>query len=141
MGLYDNLTYESGEMLGFSQSTLIVLGAILVISVILRLIVSNLSHGFFGVIVRNDTIRQKTVKKGDKALGSVGAYAFSFVTIDLLVREQADNENILMVLGRIHPGCSPIPTGHFDRRMGLPSGKPGLRCRSIPRQGRRTRWN
>ena len=96
MGLYDNLTYESGEMLGFSQSTLIVLGAILVISVILRLIVSNLSHGFFGVIVRNDTIRQKTVKKGDKALGSVGAYAFSFVTIDLLVREQADNENILM---------------------------------------------
>ena len=96
MGLYDNLTYESGEMLGFSQSTLIILGAILVVSVILRLIVSNLSHGFFGVIVRNDTIRQKTVKKGDKALGSVVAYAFSFVTIDLLVTEQAENENILM---------------------------------------------
>ncbi|MAH29717.1 MAG: hypothetical protein CL959_03460, partial [Euryarchaeota archaeon] len=96
MGLYDNLTYKSGEMLGFSQSTLIVLGAILVVSVILRLIVSNISHGFFGVIVRNDTIRQKTVKKGDKALGSVVAYAFSFVTIDLLVREQAENENILM---------------------------------------------
>jgi MscS family membrane protein len=96
MGLYDNLTYESGEMLGFSQSTLIILGAILIVSVILRLIVSNLSHGFFGVIVRNDTIRQKTVRKGDKALGSVVAYAFSFVTIDLLVREQAENENILM---------------------------------------------
>ena len=96
MGLYDNLTYESGEMLGFSQSTLLVFGAILVVSVILRLIVSNISHGFFGVIVRNDTIRQKTVKKGDKALGSVVAYAFSFVTIDLLVREQAENENILM---------------------------------------------
>ena len=96
MGLYDNLTYESGEMFGFSQSTLIVLSAILVVSVILRLIVSNLSHGFFGVIVRNDTIRQKTVKKGDKALGSVVAYAFSFVAIDLLVREQAENENILM---------------------------------------------
>ena len=96
MGLYDNLTYESGEMLGFSQSTLIILGAILIVSVVLRLIVSNISHGFFGVIVRNDTIRQKTVKKGDKALGSVVAYAFSFVTIDLLVREQAENENILM---------------------------------------------
>ncbi|CAI8333320.1 MAG: Low conductance mechanosensitive channel YnaI [Candidatus Poseidoniaceae archaeon] len=96
MGLYDNLTYESGEMLGFSQSTLIVLGAILVVSMILRLIVSNISHGFFGVIVRNDTIRQKTVKKGDKALGSVVAYAFSFVTIDLLVRERAENANILM---------------------------------------------
>jgi MscS family membrane protein len=96
MGLYDNLTYESGEMLGFSQSTLIVLGAILIVSVVLRLIVSNISHGFFGVIVRNDTIRQKTVRKGDKALGSVVAYAFSFVTIDLLVREQAENENILM---------------------------------------------
>ena len=96
MGLYDNLTYESGEMFGFSQSTLLVFGAILVVSVILRLIVSNISHGFFGVIVRNDTIRQKTVKKGDKALGSVVAYAFSFVTIDLLVREQAENENILM---------------------------------------------
>ena len=96
MGLYDNLTYESGEMLGFTQSTLIVIGAILIVSVILRLIVSNLSHGFFGVIVRNDTIRQKTVKKGDKALGSVVAYAFSFVTVDLLVREQAENANILM---------------------------------------------
>ena len=90
------MTYESGEMLGFSQSTLIVLGAILVVSMILRLIVSNISHGFFGVIVRNDTIRQKTVKKGDKALGSVVAYAFSFVTIDLLVRERAENANILM---------------------------------------------
>ena len=96
MGLYDNLTYESGEILGFSQSTLVVLGAILFVSVIIRWIVSNLSHGFFGVIVRNDTIRQKTVKKGDKALGSVGAYAFSFVTIDLLVSEQAENANILM---------------------------------------------
>ena len=96
MGLYDNLTYESSEMLGFSQSTLVVLGAILIVSVIIRLIVSNLSHGFFGVIVRNDTIRQKTVKKGDKALGSVAGYAFSFVTIDLLVNEQSENTNILM---------------------------------------------
>ena len=96
MGLYDNLTYESGEMLGFSQSTLLVLGAILIISVIIRLVVSNLSHGFFGVIVRNDTIRQKTVKKGDKALGSVAGYAFSFITIDLLVDEQPENANILM---------------------------------------------
>lgn len=96
MGLYDNLTYESSEMLGFSQSTLVVLGAILIVSVIIRLIVSNLSHGFFGVIVRNDTIRQKTVKKGDKALGSVAGYAFSFVTIDLLVSEQSENTNILM---------------------------------------------
>ncbi len=96
MGLYDNLTYESEEMFGFSQSTLLVLGAILIISVIIRLIVSNLSHGFFGVIVRNDTIRQKTVKKGDKALGSVAGYAFSFVTIDLLVDEQPENANILM---------------------------------------------
>ena len=96
MGLYDNLTYESSEMLGFSQSTLVVLGAILIVSVIIRLIVSNISHGFFGVIVRNDTIRQKTVKKGDKALGSVAGYAFSFVTIDLLVSEQSENTNILM---------------------------------------------
>ena len=96
MGLYDNLTYESSEMLGFSQSTLVVLGAILIVSVIIRLIVSNISHGFFGVIVRNDTIRQKTVKKGDKALGSVAGYAFSFVTIDLLVNEQSENTNILM---------------------------------------------
>ena len=96
MGLYDNLTYESSEMLGFSQSTLVVLGAILIVSVIIRLIVSNLSHGFFGVIVRNDTIRKKTVKKGDKALGSVAGYAFSFVTIDLLVNEQSENTNILM---------------------------------------------
>lgn len=96
MGLYDNLTYESEEMFGFSQSTLLVLGAILIISVIIRLVVSNLSHGFFGVIVRNDTIRQKTVKKGDKALGSVAGYAFSFVTIDLLVHEQPENANILM---------------------------------------------
>ena len=96
MGLYDNLTYESGEMLGFSQSTLVILGAILIVSVIIRLIVSNLSHGFFGVIVRNDTIRKKTVKKGDKALGSVAGYAFSFVTIDLLVDEQPENANILM---------------------------------------------
>ncbi len=96
MGLYDNLTYESSEMLGFSQSTLIVLGAILIVSVIIRLIVSNISHGFFGVIVRNDTIRQKTVKEGDKALGSVAGYAFSFVTIDILVSEQTENTNILM---------------------------------------------
>lgn len=96
MGLYDNLTYESSEMLGFSQSTLVVLGAILIVSVIIRLIVSNISHGFFGVIVRNDTIRQKTVKEGDKALGSVAGYAFSFVTIDLLVNEQSENTNILM---------------------------------------------
>ena len=96
MGLYDNLTYESGEMLGFSQSTLVVLGVILIVSVIIRLIVSNLSHGFFGVIVSNDTIRKKTVKKGDKALGSVAGYAFSFVTIDLLVDEQPENANILM---------------------------------------------
>ena len=96
MGLYDNLTYESSEMLGFSQSTLVVLGAILIVSVIIRLIVSNISHGFFGAIVRNDTIRQKTVKKGDKALGSVAGYAFSFVTIDLLVSEQSENTNILM---------------------------------------------
>ena len=96
MGLYDNLTYESSEMLGFSQSTLVVLGAILIVSVIIRLIVSNISHGFFGVIVPNDTIRQKTVKKGDKALGSVAGYAFSFVTIDLLVSEQSENTNILM---------------------------------------------
>jgi MscS family membrane protein len=96
MGLYDTLTYESSEILGFSQSTLVVLGAILIVSVIIRLIVSNISHGFFGVIVRNDTIRQKTVKKGDKALGSVAGYAFSFVTIDLLVSEQSENTNILM---------------------------------------------
>ena len=96
MGLYDNLTYESSEMLGFSQSTLVVLGAILIVSVIIRLIVSNISHGFFGVIVRNDTIRQKTVREGDKALGSVAGYAFSFVTIDLLVSEQPENTNILM---------------------------------------------
>ena len=96
MGLYDNLTYESSEMLGFSQSTLVVLGAIFVIAMVIRLIVSNVSHGFFGVIVRNDTIRQKTVKKGDKALGSVAGYAFAFVTIDILANEQSENTNILM---------------------------------------------
>ena len=96
MGLYDNLTYESGELFGFSQSTLVVLGAILVLSVIIRMVVSNLSHGFFGAIVRNDSIREKTVKKGDKALGSVAGYAFGFVTINLLVGEQAENTNILM---------------------------------------------
>ncbi len=96
MGLYDNLTYESSEMLGFSQSTLVVLGAILIVSIIIRFIVSHLSHGFFGVIVRNDTIRQKTVKEGDKALGSVAGYAFAFVTIDLLVREKSENANIVM---------------------------------------------
>ena len=96
MGLYDNLTYESGELFGFSQSTLVVLGAILVLSVIIRMVVSNLSHGFFGAIVRNDSIREKTVKEGDKALGSVAGYAFGFVTINLLVGEQAENTNILM---------------------------------------------
>lgn len=96
MGLYDNLTYESDELFGFSQSTLLVLGAILVISFVLRMIVSNVSHSFFGVIVRNDTIRQKTVKKGDKALGSVAGYAFAFVTLDMLVNEQPSNPNILM---------------------------------------------
>ena len=96
MGLYDNLTYESDELFGFSQSTLLVLGAILVISFVLRMIVSNVSHSFFGVIVRNDTIRQKTVKKGDKALGSVAGYAFAFVTLDILVNEQSSNPNILM---------------------------------------------
>jgi len=96
MGLYDNLTYESDEIFGFSQSTFLILGAILVISFMLRMIVSNVSHSFFGVIVRNDTIRQKTVKKGDKALGSVAGYAFAFVTIDILVNEQSSNPNILM---------------------------------------------
>ena len=96
MGLYDNLTYESDELFGFSQSTLLVLGAILVISFVLRMIVSNVSHSFFGVIVRNDTIRQKTVKKGDKALGSVAGYAFAFVTLDILINEQSSNPNILM---------------------------------------------
>ena len=96
MGLYDNLTYESSEMLGFSLSTLVVLGAIFIIAMVIRLIVSNVSHGFFGVIVRNDTIRQKTVKKGDKALGSVAGYAFAFVTIDILANEQSENANILM---------------------------------------------
>ena len=96
MGLYDNLTYESGELFGFSQSTLVVLGAIFVLSVIIRMVVSNLSHGFFGAIVRNDSIREKTVKEGDKALGSVAGYAFGFVTINLLVGEQAENTNILM---------------------------------------------
>lgn len=96
MGLYDNLTFESSEMLGFSQSTLVVLGAIFIIAMVIRLIVSNVSHGFFGVIVRNDTIRQKTVKKGDKALGSVAGYAFAFVTVDILAKEQSENANILM---------------------------------------------
>ena len=96
MGLYDNLTYESDELFGFSQSTLLILGVIFVISFVLRLIVSNVSHSFFGVIVRNDTIRQKTVKKGDKALGSVAGYAFAFITIDILVSEQSNNPNILM---------------------------------------------
>ena len=96
MGLYDNLTYESSEMLGFSLSTLVVLGAIFIIAMVIRLIVSNVSHGFFGVIVRNDTIRQKTVKKGDKALGSVAGYAFAFVTVDILANEQSGNANILM---------------------------------------------
>tara|TARA_B100001113_G_scaffold29868_1_gene21463 strand:- start:9010 stop:10173 length:1164 start_codon:yes stop_codon:yes gene_type:complete len=96
MGLYDNLTYESSEMLGFSLSTLVVLGAIFIIAMVIRLIVSNVSHGFFGVIVRNDTIRQKTVKKGDKALGSVAGYAFAFVTVDILANEQSENANILM---------------------------------------------
>ena len=96
MGLYDNLTYDSDELLGFSQSTLLIFAAIFIVSFILRAIVSNVSHSFFGVIVRNDTIRQKTVKKGDKALGSVAGYAFAFVTLDLLVEEQVENANILM---------------------------------------------
>ena len=96
MGLYDNLTYESDEIFGFSQSTLLILGVIFVISFLLRMLVSNVSHSFFGIIVRNDTIRQKTVKKGDKALGSVAGYAFAFVTLDLLVNEQVENTNILM---------------------------------------------
>ena len=68
MGLYDNLTYESDELFGFSQSTLLVLGIIFVISFVLRFIVSNVSHSFFGVIVRNDTIRQKE-KRQDSLLG------------------------------------------------------------------------
>ena len=95
MGLYDNLMYDSDEILGFSQSTLLAFTGIFVIAFILRSIVSNASHGFFGVIVRNDTIRQKTVKKGDKALGSVAGYALAFVTINLLVDEQSQNENIV----------------------------------------------
>ena len=81
MGLYDNLTYESDELFGFSQSTLLLLGVIFVISFVLRLIVSNVSHSFFGVIVRNDTIRQKTVKKGDQARGSVAAVSYTHLTL------------------------------------------------------------
>ncbi len=96
MGLYDNLTYESDEIFGFSQSTLLLLGAIIVISFILRFIVSKTSHNFFGVIVRNDTIRQKAVKKGDKALGNVAGYTFAFVSINILVDERSQNANIVI---------------------------------------------
>ena len=96
MGLYDNLTYESEELLGFNQSTLLVLAVVFIVSMALRLLVSNVSHGFFGTIVRNDTIRQKTVKKGDKALGNVAGFAFAFVTINTLVKEIPENPNIVM---------------------------------------------
>ena len=120
MGLYDNLTFESSEMLGFSQSTLVVLGAIFIVAMVIRLIVSNVSHGFFGVIVRNDTIRQKTVKKGDKALGSVAGYAFAFVTIDILANEQSENTNILMPSWGIYSWNPPILTRHFDCCLGIP---------------------
>ena len=96
MGLYDNLTYESDEIFGFSHSTLLVLGTIFVIAFLLRLIVSKTTHGFFGTIVRNDTIRQKTVKKGDKALGNVAGFAFALVMINILVDERSQNANIVI---------------------------------------------
>ena len=96
MGLYDNLTYESDEILGFSESTLLIFGVIFIISFAVRLIVSGASHNFFGIIVRNDSIRQKTVKKGDKALGSVAGYAFAFVTLNLLIDERSENPNIVL---------------------------------------------
>ena len=96
MGLYDNLTYESDVLFGFSQSTLLLFVTIFVIAFILRLIVSKTSHGFFGAIVRNDAARQKMVKKGDKALGNVAGYTFAFLMINILVNEQSQNANIVI---------------------------------------------
>ena len=68
MGLYDNLTYSSDIIWGFSESTLIVLASIFVGSFIVRFLVSTLSHRFVSVIISNDEIRKKAVRKGDAAL-------------------------------------------------------------------------
>ena len=79
MGLYDNLTYSSDEMWGFSESTLIVLASIFIASFLVRFLVSTLSHRFVSVIISNDEIRKKTVKKGDSALGTAAASVFAFI--------------------------------------------------------------
>ena len=79
MGLYDNLTYSSDTMWGFSESTLIVLASIFVGSFIVRFLVSTLSHRFVSVIISNDEIRKKAVKRGDAALGTAAASVFAFI--------------------------------------------------------------
>ena len=78
MGLYDNLTYESDES-SFSQSTLLILGVIFVISFLLRMLVSNVSK-LFGIIVRTIRFDKKRSRRG-QSTGSVAGYAFAFVTL------------------------------------------------------------
>ena len=96
MGLYDNLTYSSDELWGFSESTLIVLASIFVASFLVRYLVSTLSHRFVSVIISNDEIRKKAVKKGDSALGTAAASVFAFTFCSILWDERSENANIVI---------------------------------------------
>jgi MscS family membrane protein len=96
MGLYDNLTYSSDTMWGFSESTLIVLASIFIGSLLVRFMVSTLSHRFVSVIISNDEIRKKAVKKGDAALGTAAASVFAFIFCSILWNERSDNANIVI---------------------------------------------
>ena len=96
MGLYDNLTYSSDGLWGFSESTLIVLASIFIASFLVRFLVSTLSHRFVSVIISNDEIRKKTVKKGDSALGTAAASVFAFIFCSILWDERSDNANIII---------------------------------------------
>ena len=96
MGLYDNLTYSSDIIWGFSESTLIVLASIFVGSFIVRFLVSTLSHRFVSVIISNDEIRKKAVRKGDAALGTAAASVFAFIFCSILWDERSENANIII---------------------------------------------
>jgi len=96
MGLYDNLTYTSDDLWGFSESTLIVLASIFIASFLVRFLVSSLSHRFVSVIISNDEIRKKAVKKGDSALGTAAASVFAFIFCSILWDERSDNANIVI---------------------------------------------
>ena len=91
-----NLTYSSDDLWGFSESTLIVLASIFIASFLVRYLVSTLSHRFVSVIISNDEIRKKAVKKGDSALGTAAASVFAFTFCSILWDERSENANIVI---------------------------------------------